>query len=250
MQQKEWEARYQWMRRATTGRNVLGWIALGFMAGFGYFWYSIWAIVFAPPSFFSPQGIVAAMISVVYTVVLPLFWSMIIPNSPAGRLLQKQTWALPGQIVILILACLLSGVAIRAFQGWLSQPQIDPGLYYPALLAMTTAAIFVPALCWAATTPEQFIALYESARIAKQLEQQAQLEDLKFKALHARFCAVGQRRHARANDRAVWRGVRRDDQYSRHRRAQGGAALPRARTHVQFDLRDRARRIERPKGRG
>jgi hypothetical protein len=190
MQQKEWEARYQWMRRATTGRNVLGWIALGFMAGFGYFWYSIWAIVFAPPSLFSPQGIVAAMISVVYTVVLPLFWSMIIPNSPAGRLLQKQTWALPGQIVILILACLLSGVAIRAFQGWLSQPQIDPGLYYPALLAMTTAAIFVPALCWAATTPEQFIALYESARIAKQLEQQAQLEDLKFKALHARFCAV------------------------------------------------------------
>jgi hypothetical protein len=190
MQQREWEARYQWMRRATTGRNVLGWIALGFMAGFGYFWYSIWAIVFAPPSLFSPQGIVAAMISVVYTVVLPLFWSMIIPNSPAGRLLQKQTWALPGQIVILVLACLLSGVAIRAFQGWLSQPQIDPGLYYPALLAMTTAAIFVPALCWAATTPEQFIALYESARIAKQLEQQAQLEDLKFKALHARFCAV------------------------------------------------------------
>src|SRR5262249_10865971 len=170
-----WDARYAQIRRATTGRNVLGWLALFFLAGFGYFWYQVWQPIFAPPSLLSPQATITVIISVVYTVVLPLFLSMVVPNSPAGRLLQKQTWAIPGQILIVCLATLLIGVALYVFTLWLeAQPGVmETGMQYPALLAMVAGGIGVPALTWAVMTPEQLLALYQQARIARQLEYQA-----------------------------------------------------------------------------
>jgi hypothetical protein len=191
MAERDWESRYQQARRAATGTNVLGVVMLGFLGGYGYWWYGIWASVFVPV-LFSPQWTITILIAIVYTIVLPLFISMVFPNSPAGRLLQKQTWAVPGQILVAVTACLLAGVAIRVFAVWLTvQPGVvETGMFYPALLAMITGAIVLPAITWTMTTPEKLIALYRQARIARQLDQQAQLEDLKFKALHARFVAI------------------------------------------------------------
>lgn len=183
---------YATLRRATTGRNVLGWLALGFLFGFGYFWWQVWQPIFAPPGLISQQATVCVIISAVYTLVLPLLLSMAVPNSPAGHLLQKQTWAVPGQVMVVCLATMLVFVAVRVFMLWLTaQPGIrETGMFYPALLAMVAGGICVPAISWAVMTPEQLIALYEQARIVKQLEYQAQLEDLKQKAMHARFSAI------------------------------------------------------------
>lgn len=191
MKEDAWESRYRQARRAATGTNVLGYLMVVFLMGFGYWWYQVWSVIFRP-TFLTPQWTITILVAIVYTVILPLFLSMVVPNSPAGRLLQKQTWALPGQIVTGITAALLIGVATRIFGFWLDgQPGIaETSMYYPAMLAMITGAIVLPAITWTMTTPEKLIALYRQARIAKQLDQQAQLEDLKWKAMHARFVMI------------------------------------------------------------
>jgi len=85
-------------RRATVGVSALGWIALLCLVGSIAFWLSLFIDLLAPPQFFSPQMVQAFLAVMAFSLVLPLFWSMLLPSSPAGKLLQKQQWATPGVI--------------------------------------------------------------------------------------------------------------------------------------------------------
>jgi hypothetical protein len=75
-------------RRATVGTSVLSWIATLCLVGAGAFWFMIFLQLLAPPNLVSPQAVQTVILTIAFTLVLPLFWSMLLPSSPAGRLLQ------------------------------------------------------------------------------------------------------------------------------------------------------------------
>jgi hypothetical protein len=179
---------FQEVRRKTVGISVLGWVATACIAGAGVFWLMIFVQLLQPPALLSPHIVQVLILSLAFTLVLPLFWSMLLPSSPAGRLLQKQTWAMPGYVVVIGAALFLTycaGVWLRAW--WHAQPSIvetgqDRFLTLTSLITM----IFLPALSWTVLTPEQWVAQIEQARQVRRLEQTLKLEDATMRAWYAR----------------------------------------------------------------
>ena len=81
---------YHRLRRASTGRNVLSLLASVFLLASFLFWGVLHYTVFVSPAGFAiPQIIVAAVMTVVYSLALPLLLSMLIPTTPAGQMLQR-----------------------------------------------------------------------------------------------------------------------------------------------------------------
>ena len=194
------------IKRTTVGMSVLGWVALACLLINGAFWGALMLDLLAPRSLFSAQTLQAALGIVAFALVLPLFWSMLLPSSPAGRLLQKQTWRLPGQLAVTFAAVFLTWIAGSWLRSWWSaQPNVaDAGQDLFLTITSLIAGILVPALSWCVMTPEQWIAQIEQARHVRRLEHAMQMEEAAMKAayayavslLNADLCnlSIGQRR--------------------------------------------------------
>lgn len=158
----------------TTGQEVLALLAIGFVGAFVWWWYQAWSVMFPNAPLLSAVGVFKSMISLVYGVVVPLFWSMLLPNSPTGSYLRKQTWAQPGQLVVLGCALALSYFGIRTMWAWLlavAPALVDSGMFGPALIAATVGSTFVPAMQFAYQTPGQQMLLIQQAHEIRKLER-------------------------------------------------------------------------------
>jgi hypothetical protein len=121
----DFDRRLQTTKRATVGMSALGWAAFLCLVLNAAFWGGLMLNLLAPPTILSPQAIQAALSTVAFALILPLFWSMLLPSSPAGRLLQRQQWATPGYVATTAAAGFLTYVAgtwMRAW--WQAQPNI------------------------------------------------------------------------------------------------------------------------------
>lgn len=180
------------IKRATVGRSVLGWVALACLVLNGAFWGMLMLDLLAPPSPFSAQTLQAALAIVAFALVLPLFWSMLLPSSPAGRLLQKQTWRLPGQLAITFAAVFLTWMAATWLRlWWAAQPSVaDAGQDLFLTITSLIAGILVPALSWCVMTPEQWIAQIEQARDIRRIEHSMKMEEAAMRAAYARAVSL------------------------------------------------------------
>jgi hypothetical protein len=187
-----WDSSLRTARRATVGVSALGWIALLCLTAAVAFWLALFIDLLAPPQLLSPQMIQALLTVIAFSLVLPLFWSMLLPSSPAGRLLQKQQWATPGYGAVVIAAIFLTYHAWRwSYAWWQAQPNVaESG--EALMLAMTSliAAVLLPALSWRVVTPEQWIAQIEQARHVKRLEHAMQMEEASMRAMYARAVSL------------------------------------------------------------
>lgn len=182
----------QTVRRATVGRSVLGWVALVCLVLNGAFWLTLMIDLLKPPSPISPQAIQAGLSIAAFALILPLFWSMLLPSSPAGRLLQRQTWRLPGQIAVLGAALFLTYLAgFYLHNWWQAQPVVnETGQDLFLTITSLIAGVLVPALSWCVMTPEQWIAQIEQARQVKRLEQSMKMEEAAMRAAYARAVSL------------------------------------------------------------
>jgi hypothetical protein len=179
---------YRTAKRATVGRSALGWIAFICLAASIAFWAAMFIDLLAPPRLFSPEAIQAGLAVIAFSLVQPLLWSMLLPSSPAGRLLQKQTWRTPGYTAVICAALFLTYHSWRwSYAWWEGRP--DPAIQHEAvMLAITSliAAVLMPALAWCVVTPEQWIAQIEQARHVKRLELAMKMEEAAMRATYAR----------------------------------------------------------------
>lgn len=179
-------------RRATVGVSALGWVALLCLIASIAFWMALFIDLLAPPRIFSPQTIQAGLAVIAFSLVQPLLWSMLLPSSPAGRLLQKQTWRTPGYAATIAAAVFLSYHSFRWLSmWWAAQPQIASA-GEAGMLSITSmiAAVLMPALAWCVVTPEQWIAQIEQARHVKRLEMAMKMEEAAMRASAARAIAL------------------------------------------------------------
>jgi hypothetical protein len=139
------------------------------------------------------------VLTLCYTVVWPLFGSMMIPNSPARHFLQKQTWAVPGSIAVIAVTIVLGYFALRVFYYWVAAQVIghpdsplaqDGGVFWSAVFGIFIGAFFVPVLCWATATPEQIIAQIQQALWIKDMERAAKLRERAWRAADVRAQAI------------------------------------------------------------
>jgi hypothetical protein len=179
-------------RRATVGTSVLGWVALVCLLLNAAFWATLMLDLLAPRAVFSPQSLQAALSTAAFALILPLFWSMLLPSSPAGRLLQKQTWHLPGQLAVTFGAVFLTWLAgtwLRAW--WQAQPNVvEANSDLLLTVSSLIAGVLVPALSWCVMTPEQWIAQLEQARNVKRIEHAMKMEEAAMRASYARAVAL------------------------------------------------------------
>ena len=179
-------------RRATVGVSALGWIALLCLIASIAFWMALFVTLLAPPKALSPQTIQAGLAVITFSLVQPLLWSMLLPSSPAGALLQKQTWRTPGYAATIAAALFLSYHSFRWLSmWWQAQPQIESA-GEAGMLAITSmiAAVLLPALAWCVVTPEQWIAQIEQARHVKRIEHAMRMEEAAMRATYARGVAL------------------------------------------------------------
>jgi hypothetical protein len=182
----------QRLRRATVGTSILGWVALACLILNAAFWASLMLDLLRPPSPFSPQALQAGLAVIAFAAILPLFLSMLIPNSPAGRLLQKQSWATPGYTALGVAAIFLVYIAQSWLRiWWQAQPGIaETGQDLVLTITSLIAGVLVPALCWSVTTPERWVAAIEQARAVKRLEASMKMEDAAMRAAYARAVSL------------------------------------------------------------
>lgn len=182
----------QGARRATVGISALGYIAGICLIGSLAWWLALFVALLAPPGLFSAEMIQTFLMTVAFSLVLPLFWSMLLPSSPAGRLLQKQQWATPGYLAVIGAATFLTWHAWRwSYAWWQGRP--DPTVQGQAVMLSITsmiAAVLLPALAWCVVTPEQWIAQIEQARHVKRIEMAMKMEEAAMRASYARAVAL------------------------------------------------------------
>src|SRR6185369_17744207 len=118
----------QWSeaRRKTTATTVLDRIAIFGLGASLLFWGVLYFTLIAPPlPQLAPQTFVALALTVMSALIIPLFWSILVPTTPAGQLLQKTQWATIGFWVILAAALFLIYQAEQLIELWLyAQPAI------------------------------------------------------------------------------------------------------------------------------
>src|SRR6266498_6052420 len=113
-------------RRQTTAMSVLDWIALFCLGASLLFWGVLYFTLIAPPlPQLAPQTFVALALTIMSALIIPLFWSILIPATPAGQLLQKTQWGTIGFWVIIPAVGFLIVHAYELMQAWFSaQPLI------------------------------------------------------------------------------------------------------------------------------
>jgi hypothetical protein len=164
---------YSTVRRATVGRNVLSVLGSVFLLASFLFWGVLHYTVFVSPAGFAiPQVIVAVVMTVVYSLALPLLLSMLIPTTPAGQMLQRTQWRTIGFPVVIGSALFLAWHARNLMLLWFSaQPLIAEAEQQSAYtLGALIAFVIIPALAWVQVTPERWLQEIQTAHLVRKLE--------------------------------------------------------------------------------
>jgi hypothetical protein len=161
------------VRRATVGVNVLDAAALLCLAASATFWLNLYWSLLTPP-LLSVSALIAVSMGLVYAVVLPVLWSMLIPSTPAGMLLQStktRTW---GFIFVVAASVYLTFHAWTVLSAWWSvQPNVQlTGQDLWMAIACLIAFIGIPALAWVQATPEQWVEQIRQAHLVRRLKIQ------------------------------------------------------------------------------
>jgi hypothetical protein len=173
--------------------SALDWIALFCIGASLLFWGVLYFSLIAPalPQV-APQTFVALALTVMSALIIPLFWSILVPTTPAGQLLQKTQWGTIGFWVILGAALYMTWYA-RQWIGlwWASQTIIrENNLDGPVTIFCLIGFVLVPSLAWTVVTPERWLLQIHQAREVRKIERMMQLEDLSYKAMIARTRAI------------------------------------------------------------
>jgi hypothetical protein len=180
-------------RRRTTAMSVLDWIALFCLGASLLFWGVLYFTLIAPPlPQFAPQTFVALALTVMSALIIPLFWSILVPTTPAGQLLQKTQWGTIGFWVILAAALYMTWYANTWIGLWWTSQTIvrENNLDVPVTTFCLIGFILVPSLAWTVVTPERWLVQIHQAREVRKIERMMQLEDLSYKAMIARTRAI------------------------------------------------------------
>jgi hypothetical protein len=125
-------------------------------------------------------------------LIIPLLWSILVPTTPAGQLLQKTQWGTVGFWVILGAALYLTKYAYDWIGLWWANQSIvaENGLDGTVTIFCLIGFVLVPSLAWTVVTPERWLLQIHQAREVRKIERMMQLEDLSYKAMIARTRAV------------------------------------------------------------
>src|SRR5215210_7940373 len=119
------EQQFRRLQRATVARSALDVVALIFLGCAFAFWSVAFWQLLDPPALLSLLSIQAVVLALVYSLATPLLWSMLVPTTPAGQLLQKTQWRTFGFAAIVGAAFFLSYQAEWMLEAWLyAQPAI------------------------------------------------------------------------------------------------------------------------------
>jgi hypothetical protein len=157
------------------------------------FWGVLYFSLLAPPlPRLAPQTFVACALTVMSALIIPLFWSILVPTTPAGQLLQKTQWGTIGFWFILGAAIYMTWYANKWITlWWYNQDAIrDNDLVGPITIFCLIGFILVPSLAWTVVTPERWLIQIHQAREVRRIERMQQLEDLSYKAMIARARAI------------------------------------------------------------
>ncbi len=180
-------------RRKTTAMSVLDYVALFCLGASFLFWSVLYFTLIAPPlPQIAPQTFVALALTVMSTVISPALWSILVPTTPAGQLLQKTQFGTVGFWVILGAALYLTWYANQWIglywfnQAIIHENNLDGTLTIFCLIGF----VLVPSLAWTVVTPERWLLQIHQAREVRKIERMMQLEDLSYKAMIARTRAI------------------------------------------------------------
>jgi hypothetical protein len=180
-------------RRKTTAISVLDKIAIFCLGASFLFWAVLYFTLIAPPlPQLAPQTFVALALTVMSALIIPLFWSILVPTTPAGQLLQKTQWGTIGFWVILGAALYMTWYANQWIGlWWFNQSVIrENNLDGPVTIFCLIGFVLVPSLAWTVVTPERWLLQIHQAREVRKIERMMQLEDLSYKAMIARTRAI------------------------------------------------------------
>lgn len=180
---------YRRARRYSAGRTVLDTLALVFLLCSIAFWGVLHWQVLVTPGGGVPQMIVAAVMTLVYSLALPVLLSALVPSTPAGQLLQKTQWATIGFWVIIPSVTFLVWHAYNLMASWFAaQPTIaDAGLARMYTISALIAFVVIVALAMTQVSPERWIREVEQAHAVRKLElmQKGELAIVKARLLWA-----------------------------------------------------------------
>src|SRR6476659_3640617 len=180
-------------RRRTTAMSVLDRIAIFCLGASLLFWGVLYFSLIAPPlPQIAPQTFVALALTVMSALIIPLFWSILVPTTPAGQLLQKTQWGTIGFWVILGAALYMTWYANKWIGLWWFNQSIirENNLDGPVTIFCLIGFVLVPSLAWTVVTPERWLLQIHQAREVRKIERMMQLEDLSYKAMIARTRAI------------------------------------------------------------
>jgi hypothetical protein len=125
-------------------------------------------------------------------LIIPLFWSILVPTTPAGQLLQKTQFGTVGFWVILGAALYMTWYANQWIGlWWFNQTVIrENNLDGLVTIFCLIGFVLVPSLAWTVVTPERWLLQIHQAREVRKIERMMQLEDLSYKAMIARTRAI------------------------------------------------------------
>jgi hypothetical protein len=180
-------------RRKTTATSVLDRIALFCLGASLIFWGVLYFTLIAPPlPQLAPQTFVALALTIMSALIIPLFWSILVPTTPAGQLLQKTQWGTIGFWFILGAALYMTWYAHQWIGLWWFNQSIirENNLDGPVTIFCLIGFVLVPSLAWTVVTPERWLLQIHQAREVRKIERMMQLEDLSYKAMIARTRAI------------------------------------------------------------
>lgn len=180
-------------RRKATATSILDRIAVFCIGASLLFWAVLYFTLIAPPlPQIAPQTFVALALTVMSALIIPLFWSILVPTTPAGQLLQKTQWATIGFWCILGAALYMTWYAYQWIGLWWFNQTIirENKLDGPVTIFCLIGSVLVPSLAWTVVTPERWLLQIDQARKVRKIERMMQLEDLSYKALIARTRAI------------------------------------------------------------
>jgi hypothetical protein len=98
-------------RRRTTAMSVLDWVAVFCLGASLLFWGVLYFTLIAPPlPQLAPQTFVALALTIMSALIIPLFWSILVPTTPAGRSCKRPNGAPSGSGSSLVLRCISPGM--------------------------------------------------------------------------------------------------------------------------------------------
>lgn len=138
------------------------------------FWLNLYWALLAPPSPLSMQALIATTVGLIYAVVLPALWSILIPGTPAGMLLQStklRTW---GFAFVIAASGYLAYHAATLLRAWWAAQQgiVATGQVMSMTIACLIAFIGIPALSWVQASPDQWMEQIRQAHLVTKLKQQ------------------------------------------------------------------------------